>query len=197
VNAMDARSADEGRSFLSAAGGGTRLGQRLLDDRVTIYSDPTHPDVPTTPWAADGRPLARTPWIERGVVKNLSYSRYWAQKRGMGATPPPPNLIMEGGTASLEELIRGTSRGVLLTRTWYIRTVDPQTLLLTGLTRDGTFYIENGAISHAIKNMRFNESPVIMLGNVDALGRPERVRGCLVPPMRLRDFTFTSLSDAV
>src|SRR5688572_6562648 len=104
---------------------------------------------------------------------------------------------MEGGTQSLEELIRGTARGILLTRTWYIRFVDPQTLLLTGLTRDGTFFIENGAIKHAIKNFRFNESPIIMLNNIEALGRPIRVQGSMVPPMRVRDFTFTSLSDAV
>jgi predicted Zn-dependent protease len=93
-------------------------------------------------------------------------------------------------------------RGILLTRTWYIRSVDPQTVLLTGLTRDGTFYIENGAIKHAVKNLRFNESPVIMLNNLDALGRAERVNGefgfpCLIPALRVRDFTFTSLSDAV
>ena len=94
-------------------------------------------------------------------------------------------------------MIRDTSRGVLVTRFWYIRYVDPQTLLLTGLTRDGTFYIENGQIKHAIKNFRFNESPIIMLNNVDALGRPVRAQGSMVPPMRIRDFTFTSLSDAV
>ena len=86
---------------------------------------------------------------------------------------------------------------VLVTRTWYIRTVDPQTLLYTGLTRDGTFFIENGSIKHAVKNFRFNESPVIMLNNLDELGRPERSRGYMIPPMRIRDFTFTSLSDAV
>ena len=86
---------------------------------------------------------------------------------------------------------------MLVTRTWYIRTVDPQTLLYTGLTRDGTFFIENGSIKHAVKNFRFNESPIIMLNNLEALGRPERVGNSLIPPMRIRDFTFTSLSDAV
>ncbi len=110
---------------------------------------------------------------------------------------------MEGGNASLEELIKSTERGILVSRLWYIRMVDPQTLLLTGLTRDGTFYIENGVIKHPIKNFRFNESPVIMLNNVEALGKPERTisvesyRSYLIPPMKLRDFTFTSLSDAV
>jgi predicted Zn-dependent protease len=194
---MDARSADEGRSFMAAPGGKTRLGQKLVDERVTIYSDPANPEVPTSPWMGDGRALKRTSWIDHGVVKNLFYSRYWAEKQGHEPTPPPANLIMEGGSASLEELIRDTSRGVLLTRTWYIRFVDPQTLLLTGLTRDGTFYVENGQIKYAVKNFRWNDSPVIMLNNVDALGKPMRVRGCLIPPMRVRDFEFSSLSDAV
>jgi predicted Zn-dependent protease len=136
-------------------------------------------------------------------VKNLSYSRYWAQKKGVKAVPGPGNIIMEGGNTSLEELIKSTERGILVSRLWYIRMVDPQTLLLTGLTRDGTFYIENGVIKHPIKNFRFNESPVIMLNNVEALGKPERTisvesyRSYLIPPMKLRDFTFTSLSDAV
>jgi len=194
---LNARQADEGRSPLSKPGGGTRLGEKLVDESITIISDPGHPDVPTAPWGGDGRPFEPTTWIEKGVVKNLFYSRYWAEKQGKPATPFPPNFIMSGGTASLEDLIRDTARGVLVTRFWYIRFVDPQTLLLTGLTRDGTFYIENGQIKHAIKNFRFNESPIIMLNNVDALGKPERAQGSLIPPLRIRDFTFTSLSDAV
>ncbi|HEU4829225.1 MAG TPA: TldD/PmbA family protein [Gemmatimonadales bacterium] len=194
---FDARSAEEGRSWLAAPGGTTRLGQKLMDERVTIYSDPSNPEVPASPWSGDGQARRRTMWIEKGVVKNLAYSRYWAQKQGKEPLPGPANIIMEGGNESLEELIRGTRRGILLTRTWYIRTVDPQTLLYTGLTRDGTFYIEDGQIRYAVKNFRFNESPVIMLNNLDALGRPERIRGNLIPPMRVRDFTFTSLSDAI
>ncbi len=200
---VDARSADEGRSFLSKSGGGTRLGEKLMDDRVTIYSDPTNAEVPGSPWAGDGRPQSRTMWIDKGAYQHLAYSRYWAEKQGKPAQPGPANFIMAGGSDSLEDLIRGTSRGLLVTRTWYIRSVDPQTLLFTGLTRDGTFYIEDGQIKYAVKNMRFNESPVIMLNNLDALGRPTRVRTdetgqpSLVPPMRIRDFTFSSLSDAV
>jgi predicted Zn-dependent protease len=105
-------------------------------------------------------------------------------------------MIMAGGTASLDEMIKGTQRGILVTKLWYIREVDPQTLLLTGLTRDGTFFIENGKIKHPVKNFRFNESPVIMLNNLEALGKPERVLSTesdinyLVPPMKIRDFTF-------
>ncbi|GAB3556985.1 TldD/PmbA family protein [Spirosoma fluminis] len=200
---MDARSADEGRSYFSKAGGKSRLGDKVVDERVTIYSDPTHPELPASPWSGDGRPQEKTMWIENGVVKNLSYSRYWAQKQGKKAVPGPNNMIMAGGTTSLEDMIRSTQRGILVTKLWYIREVDPQTILLTGLTRDGTFYIENGKIKHPVKNFRFNESPIIMLNNLEALGKPERVVSTetdgnyLVPPMKIREFTFTSLSDAV
>ena len=166
-------------------------------EEVTISSDPTNPEVPTTAWAADGRPLEPVTWIDHGVVTSLSYSRFWARKQGVEATPPPSNIIMPGGTVSLEDLIRSTDRGVLVTRTGYIRTVNPQTLLYTGLTRDGTFWVEEGEIRHAIKNFRFNESPIAMLNNVDALGRSVRTGGNLIPPMRVRNFTFSSLSDAV
>ncbi len=194
---MDARSADEGRSFLSKKGGGTRLGEKLFDERVTIYSDPTNPEVPNGPFSGDGRPQEKVTWIEKGVVKNMPYSRYWAEKKGVHATPPGGNFIMEGGTQSLADMIKSTEKGILVTRFWYIRPVDPQTLLYTGLTRDGTFYIENGQIKFPVKNFRFNESPVIMLNNLEALGKPVRMGGNLVPPMKIRDFTFTSLSDAV
>lgn len=201
--AMDARQADEGRSFLSKPGGKTKLGEKLVDDKVTIYSDPQHPEMPTSTWSGDGRPQERMNWINKGVVENLYYSRYWANKKNAKPIPSPDGIIMEGTDASLEDLIKGTEKGILVTRLWYIRSVDPQTLLLTGLTRDGTFYIENGKIKHPVKNFRFNESPVIMLNNLDALGKPERcVSGesglsALIPPMRIRDFTFSSLSDAV
>lgn len=200
---MDARQADEGRSFLSKGEGQTRLGEKLVDERVTIYSDPFNSELPTSTWNGDGRPQEKVNWIERGVIKNLYYSRYWAQKKGVKAIPSPDAMIMEGTNTSLEELIKSTEKGILVTRLWYIRSVDPQTLLLTGLTRDGTFYIENGEIKFPIKNFRFNESPIIMLNNLDALGKPERtvsgesdING-LIPPLRIRDFTFSSLSDAV
>lgn len=200
---LDARQADEGRSFLSKAGGGTRLGEKLVDERVNIYSDPLNPDLPTSTWNGDGRPQEKVSWIEKGVIKNLSYSRYWAEKKGVKAVPGPDAAIMEGGTKSLEELIAGTKKGVLVTRLWYIRDVDPQSLLLTGLTRDGTFYIENGRIQYPIKNFRFNESPIIMLNNLEELGKIERTVSVesnlnyLLPPLKVRDFTFSSLSDAV
>ncbi|MEO6916299.1 MAG: metallopeptidase TldD-related protein, partial [Chitinophagaceae bacterium] len=200
---FDARQADEGRSFLSKPGGGTRLGEKLMDDKVTIYSDPFNTELPSNTWTREGFPQEKITWIDKGVVKNLSYSQFWAQKKGVKPVPGGGNIIMEGGTASLDELIKSTEKGILVSRLWYIRMVDAQTLLLTGLTRDGTFYIENGKIKFPIKNMRFNESPVIMLNNVEALGKPERsisvesYRSYLIPPMKIKDFTFTSLSDAV
>lgn len=195
--AFDARQADEGRSFLSKPDGKTKLGERIVDERVTVYSDPAHAEVPGTPWAQGGRPRQRTVWIDKGVVKNLHSSRFWAAKSERPDIPPPGQVIMEGGDASLDELIAGTERGILVTRFWYIRMVDPQTLLQTGLTRDGTFWIEGGKIAYPIKNLRFNESPVAMLGSLEALGRQQRVGNSLLPAIKVRDFTFSSLSDAV
>ncbi|MDC8753956.1 TldD/PmbA family protein [Erythrobacter sp. sf7] len=199
MNFFDARSADEGRSFLSKQGGGNKIGEQIMDPRVNIYTDPWNPVVPVMPWDGEGLPRDRVKIIDQGKVANLDYSRYWASKQGKPETASWGNTIMEGGTKSTSELIVGTERGILVTRTWYIRMVDPQTVLLTGLTRDGTFYIENGQLKYPIKNFRFNESPVIMLNNIEELGRSVRVENgnIMVPPMKIRDFTFTSLSDAV
>lgn len=200
---MNARQSDEGRSYLSKKGGGTKLGEKIVDERVNMYTDPQHDEVPASPWTRDGLARKKTDLIRGGVVKNLIYDRYWASQKNVEPVPSPGNLIMDGGKESLEDMIKSTKRGVLVTRFWYIRSVDPQTLLYTGLTRDGTFYIENGVIRYPIKNFRFNESPVIMLNNLETLGKQVRVSGfgsassALIPYMKIRDFTFTSLSDAV
>ncbi len=200
---FDARSADEGRSFLSKKGGGNKLGEQVYGPQVTMFTDPAYPGAAVLPWDEDGVPRAKLPIIQNGKLMNMNYSRFWAQKQGKPQQAQFGNVIMEGGTKSTADLIRTTERGILVSRTWYIRMVDPQTVLLTGLTRDGTFYIENGQIKYPVKNFRFNESPVIMLNNVEELGKPVRVKGdeadspMVIPPMKLRDFTFTSLSDAV
>lgn len=194
---FDARSADEGRSFLSKKGGGTRMGEKLFDERVNITSDPANLLIPGSPWDGDGFPQQPRTWVENGVVKNMYYSRYWAEKQGVDSIGRPGGVIIAGGDQSIADMIKSTERGVLVTRFWYIRAVDPQTLLYTGLTRDGTFYIENGQIKFPVKNFRFNESPIIMLNNIEALGQQQRVGGDLIPAMKIRDFTFTSLSDAV
>ncbi len=214
---MSQRAADEGRSFLSKkpeegeelpeGAPRNRVGEKIFGERVTVWSDPQHPDVPTPAFSGDGAPVGKTVWIDKGVVKTLPNSRYWAEKTGMPYVPTAyaggglfgggVQLIMEGGDATLEEMIRDTRRGVLVTRLWYIRQLDPQTLLYTGLTRDGTFYIEDGEIKYPIKNFRFNESPIVMLNNIEELGKPVRINGSMIPPMKIRDFTFSSLSDAV
>lgn len=200
---MNARTADEGRSFLSKKGGGTKLGEKLVDERVNIYTDPWSSEVPTSLWAGDGQARKKMDLIRNGVVANLVYDRYWASQKNVAPVPFGGNTIMDGGTASIEDMIKDTKKGVLVTRFWYIRPVDPQTLLYTGLTRDGTFYIENGKIKHPIKNFRFNESPIIMLNNLETLGRQERAvtsegsPNSFMPSMKIRDFTFSSLSDAV
>ncbi|MGB9109637.1 MAG: TldD/PmbA family protein [Telluria sp.] len=202
--AFGARQADEGRSFLAKKGGGNRLGEKLFDEQINVWSDPWDKDVPVSPWDAQSM-LARQrrDLIKDGKIANLEYSRYWAQKNGLAPTARAGNMIMAGGAKSLEELIASTKKGVVVTRTWYIRMVDPQSLLLTGLTRDGTFYVENGKIKYPIKNFRFNDSPVAMLNNVEELGKPtiigpdEVAYQMVIPPMRIRDFNFTSLSDAV
>jgi predicted Zn-dependent protease len=204
---MNARQADEGRSFLSKKGGGTKLGEKLVDERVNIYTDPWHDDIPSSPWTPDGQARKKMDLIKNGVVSTLFYDRYWAAQKNTQPVPQPGNVIMEGGTASIEDMIKDTTRGVLVTRFWYIRPVDPQTLLFTGLTRDGTFFIENGKIKHPIKNFRFNESPIIMLNNLETLGKPMRAAtseggfggapNLMIPGMKIRDFTFSSLSDAV
>jgi len=197
VQRFDAREADEGRSFLSRKGGGTRSGEKMFSEKITMYSDPLHPALPSVPFNMDGQRLDKTAWVENGVIKNLSYSRFWAQQKNTEPLPAANNVIFEGGTATLDEMIANTRRGILVTRFWYIRLVDLQTLLLTGLTRDGTFYIEDGKIKYPVKNFRFNESPAIMLSNAEELGIAERCENMIVPPMKIRDFTFTSLSDAV
>jgi len=204
--AMNARAADEGRSFFAKRGGGTKLGERVVDERVTVLSDPRDPDLLEQPFTGEGLPVGRTVWIENGVLKNLAYDRFWADKKGVAPVPFGGGIKLAGGTATTEELIAQLPRGLLVTRFWYIRAVDQRSLLFTGLTRDGLFLIENGKVMRAVRNFRFNESPVIMLNNLEAIGRAERVAASesggvggsvVVPPLLVREFTFTSISEAV
>lgn len=215
--ALNARSADEGRSFFTKAGGGNKLGMKVVDERVTLFTDPLDPDIGADTFGGDGLPIPRTVWIENGVVKNLAYDRFWAQKegkeantssggRGFGGFGGGAGMKMSGGDGSIEDLIAGTERGILVTRFWYIRPVDPRTVLYTGLTRDGTFLIEKGKITKAVKNFRFNESPIFMLNNLEAMSRAIRVSASesgntgqpiVAPAIRTREFSFTSLSDAI
>src|SRR5262245_12636304 len=131
--AFDARQADEGRSYFSKKGGGNRVGEKLFDERVTIVSDPAAANAETSPFAVTGLPVAREAWIEKGVLKSLSYSRFWAQQKQVAPKAPPTNLIMSGGDASLDDMIKSVKRGVLLTRFWYIRPLNPRVISHTGL----------------------------------------------------------------
>ena len=200
AGALSARNADEGRSAFSKAGGGTRIGDKVTDERVTLYSDPADAGLRGQPFDAEGVPLRRIVWIEKGVLRNLAYTRFWAEKQGKQPTgfPGASGLALVGGSKSTEELVAGCERGVLVTHFFYIRSLDPRTVLQTGLTRDGAFLIEKGRVTRSLKNFRWNESPLLMLNRLEEIGRPEpTAAGRLMPALRVRDFNFTSLSDAV
>jgi predicted Zn-dependent protease len=201
---IDMRGADEGRSFLSKPGGGTKLDEKLLSEHVTITSDPGDSVAPDTLWGEDGLPKKRTVWFERGVAKNASCSRFWARKTGRTPLPRSRNLSMSGGATPIEDMIREVKRGILVTRFWYVNTVDPRTLLSTGMTRDGVFLIENGEIAAPALNLRFNESPVSAFAKIEAIGPAERAIGSnsygssiSAPPLLIKAFTFSSKSSGI
>ncbi|HST06777.1 MAG TPA: TldD/PmbA family protein [Gemmatimonadaceae bacterium] len=200
---LGARESDEGRSPFTKQGGGNKVGEKIVDNRITIFSDPRDPDLLSQPYDGDGLPLGRQMWVENGVLKQLYYTRFWGQKENKPATGFPSSIKMQGGTTSMDDMIKSTARGILVTRLWYLREVDPRTILYTGLTRDGTFLIENGKLTKAVKNFRFNDSPLFMLNNLEAIGPAVRIAGTeaggavVMPPIKSKDFNFTSLSDAV
>ena len=209
MNAFDARAAEEGRSFMSAdERGESRVGERIFGENVTIRSAIGHPVLRQTPIGPDGLAAESITWVEKGVLQNLFYDRYWASRQGRPPTPTDPamSLVMEGGDATIEDMIASTERGLLVTFFWYIRSVDAMQLLSTGMTRDGLFLIEDGEIAVPIQNFRWNESAAFAFNNITMLGRPEpmhtgeaydRPGTALVPPMKIEDFTLTSISPAV
>lgn len=201
---MDTRAADEGRSYFAAPEGGTRRGQKLFPDSVHVYSDPSDPLAPGAPWGQDGVPQTRRAWIENGTLTSLRADRFWADQQGIEPVPFPSNLIMRGGTGSVQDLVASTERGLLVTSLWYVRPVDPRSLLLTGLTRDGVFLIEDGKIVHPVQNFRWNESPIHVLEHAQAMSeavrvppRPARAANVVVPALKVSSFHFTSVSEAV
>ncbi len=205
-SALDARAADEGRSAFSKAGGGTRVGDSIASAQVTLYSDPADEELLERPFTTSGEPIGRTVWIEGGVLRSLSYSRFWAERQGRNPTPSGGGLAMRGGDASTSALVGDVEDGILVTRLWYIRQVDRRSLGYTGLTRDGTFRIREGQVVGPVKNLRFNESVLGMLERVERLGAPSRVvtsvgeglhSAVRTPSMLVRGFRFTSVSDAV
>ncbi|MBI3792257.1 MAG: TldD/PmbA family protein [Gemmatimonadetes bacterium] len=204
ANYADARQTDEGRSPFTKPGGGNKIGEKIMDERLSLVSMPNDPLLLAQPFDGDGLPLTDRAWVENGVLKELQYSRFWAKKQGKTPTGNASCLKMVGkGTQSLDELIKGTTRGILVTRLWYLRQVDPRTILFTGLTRDGTFLIEGGKVTKSLRNFRFNESPLFMLNNLEGITAPERLAGTeqggdvAMPAIKVRDFNFTSLSEAV
>ncbi len=206
LRSLNQRTADEGRSYFSSPGGGNRIGEQLFDPRVTLLSDPAFADAETAPFNSRGEPLNRQVWIDAGRVNALSRSRFWAQQQGTEPLPAPANLIMPGGENSLEEMIATTERGILVTRFWYIRGLNPQIVSFTGLTRDGTFLIENGRISRPVTNFRFNQSLTEMLQNIEMVGPAVRVAAAenssvgtpvVVPPLKVSNFNLSSISDAI
>ena len=199
---FSARDAEQGQSFLSKQGGGTHLGEKMFPESITLRSDPLNARLGASPWGPSLLPNQPIAWIEKGVVKNLYYDRFWAGKAGKQPTPAPSDLVLEGQDNTLEDLIRSTEKGLLITRLWYIRTLQPQTLQLTGLTRDGVFLVENGKVTDPVTNYRWNESPVRVLQNTKKLTQPVRAQGAeagasIVPAMVVADFNLASVSDAV
>jgi predicted Zn-dependent protease len=201
TSAFDARTADEGRSAFSGKDGKTRVGEKLFHERLNLYSDPMHPEMPATPTTGEGIPATRLSLIKGGVLENLQYSRVWAAQQKRDPSPGPVNYILESSDPPmpLPAMIERMERGLLISRFWYVRLVDARTIMLTGLTRDGLWWIEKGRIRHPVRNLRFNQSVLAMLApwNVLAIGAPERRSPLMVPPLQLSGFTFTSISDAI
>ncbi|GAA3469001.1 metallopeptidase TldD-related protein [Nonomuraea roseola] len=214
-----ARDALDGRTVFSKPGGGTRVGERLAQLPVTLSSDPAALGIECAPFVTahapsrrssvfdNGLPLAATDWVKDGTLTALMQTRHSAELSGLPVTPSIDNLIMRGGEGgrSLEEMIASTERGLLLTCLWYIREVDPQTLLLTGLTRDGVYLVEHGEVVGEVNNFRFNESPVDLLGRLSEVGAAQQTlprewndyfTRTIMPPVRVPDFNMSTVSQA-
>jgi predicted Zn-dependent protease len=189
AGSLDARSAHVGRSVFAG-----REGTRVGAPGLRLWSQPDHPDCPACPIAEAGLPAPAVTWIEDGVLRTLAYNRLWAVRCGRPFTGTPTNLLMAGSDAGMDELVGSVDRGILVTRFWRVACVEPQTLLLTGMTRDGLFWIEGGRVRHGLANMRFAESPLALLAKIVRAGRPARVAWpfpALVPPLVIDGFLFT------
>ncbi|MGH3794783.1 MAG: metallopeptidase TldD-related protein [Pseudonocardiaceae bacterium] len=215
---MEGRPAHEGRSAFSAPGGGTRIGERLTRLPLALYSDPSAPHLQTSPFLAttassdlvsafdNGAPVRRVDWLADGTINALAYPRAAAEEHGAQFTPPPENLLLTGGSAaSVDDLVTRTEHGLLLTCLWYIRAVDPTSLLLTGLTRDGVYLVEGGEVVGQVNNFRFNESPIDLIRRAGEVGVTERTLcrewkdwfpRTAMPPIRVPDFNMSSVSQA-
>lgn len=186
---MDRRAADEGYVYFSG-----RLGTKIVSEGINLYSDPYHVENPSEPFVSEnGFPLDKTYLIENGILKNLVTSRYWAKKKNLNPCGFPTNVILQGGSKSLSEIIKECDDALLITRLWYIRFVNRMDLILTGMTRDGLYKIKDGKIVKSYRNMRFNDSPIRLLDSVIELGIQKRIEGyCLVPPIFAKGFKLSS-----
>lgn len=214
---MAGRGAQEGRTALSAPGGGTRVGERLTDLPLTLFSDPMAPGLACAPFVAvsnstetvsvfdNGMAIDQVDWIRDGAINALAYPRATAAKFDAPVAVAADNLLMTGGSNDLADMIAGTERGLLLTTLWYIREVDPTTLLLTGLTRDGVYLVEDGEVTAAVNNFRFNESPLDLLRRATEAGVSEVTlprewsdwaTRTAMPSLRIPDFHMSSVSQA-
>ncbi len=212
------RGAEEGRTALSAPGGGTRVGERLTGLPLTMFSDPMAPGLACAPFVAvsnssetvsvfdNGMEIGQVDWIRDGVINALAYPRATAAKFDAKVAVAADNLVMTGGSADLADMIAATERGLLLTTLWYIRPVEPTTLLLTGLTRDGVYLIEDGEVTAAVNNFRFNESPLDLLRRATEAGVSEKTMPrewgdwftrTAMPSLRIPDFYMSSVSQAL
>jgi len=217
VWSMAGRGAQEGRTAFSASGGGTRLGERLTELPLTLFSDPMAPGLACAPFVAtssssealsvfdNGMEITQVDWIRSGVINALAYPRATAAKFDAEVAVAADNLVMTGGSAELTDMIAATERGLLLTTLWYIREVDPTTLLLTGLTRDGVYLIEDGEVTAAVNNFRFNESPLDLLRRITEAGASQKTlprewgdwaTRAAMPTLRIPDFYMSSVSQA-
>ena len=214
-----ARDADEGRSVYAGRDGGTRIGEQFAALPLTLRSDPAEPGLQCPPFEIatashggiqsvfdNGTPASAVNWLERGRLTDLIRTRAWARETGTAPRPYVDNLIMDGAGPGLDEMIASTERGLLLTCLWYIREVDPQTLLLTGLTRDGVYLVEDGRVTGAVNNFRFNESPIDLLGRVSEVGHTEHTlsrewsdyfQRAAMPALRVPDFNMSTVSAAL
>ncbi|MCX5597847.1 metallopeptidase TldD-related protein [Streptomyces phaeochromogenes] len=214
-----ARDAAEGRTVFSKPGGGTRVGEKLTGLPLTLRSDPNEPGLESAPFVLthssgddasvfdNGLPLRPTEWVSEGELRHLTSTRHSAGLTGLPVAPGIGNIILDGGEdKSLEDMVAATERGLLLTCLWYIREVDPATLLLTGLTRDGVYLVENGQVVGEVNNFRFNESPVDLLGRATEAGRTEKTlprewsdwfTRAAMPALRVPDFNMSSVSQGV
>jgi predicted Zn-dependent protease len=199
---LDARSADEGRSFMSKIDEngkpvGNKVGEQLFSKLVQVQRNPAHPLLQLERFFSDGMANAPLNLITDGIPQTLSYSRYWAQEKGTDPTGSFYPLVMAGSDQSLADLIANTEQGILMSRAWYVRYVNPRTLEVTGMTRDGTFWIEDGKIAYPLKNLRFNQNLPEMLNQIDAVSQVQRFGSSVVPGVRVKAFNFSSVTDSI